>query len=563
MSKTARLEMNRRKFLHFFSAVGLGSTMLPGTLTAVAQDKDEITVEMVETAEKLAGLSFPPEMRERFARELTGLRDTYKEISDMNMDSTVAPCIVFNPMPSGAEEIEPERRPVVTSSIKISRPVSDDELAFLPVTHMSQLIKTQKITATELTNIYITRLKKYNPILNCAITITEKLAETQALKADEEIAAGNYRGPLHGIPYGLKDLIAVKGYKTTWGAEPYKDQIVNVDATVFKRLTKAGAIHIAKLATGALASASSYWFGGETKNPWNTEQGAGGSSGGPGSATAAGLVGFSLGTETQGSIIGPSSRCGITGFRPTFGLVSKYGVMPLSWTMDKVGPMCRSAEDCAIVLNSIYGPDGYDMSVTDREFNWDPNLDIRRLNVVYVEPVTGESRRGNSEASIKLFNDSLDVIRSLGVDLKKFSMPESVSGKNLGFILHTEGAAMFDHIIRDSSIDTMKHNSGRPYRFRARRFVPGSEYINANRARTVLMQEMYKALKGIDIIIGGSTGSTNHTGHPAMTLVNGFTDGMPSSMRIQGNLYKDAEMLALARAYQSATGFHLKHPALP
>ena len=562
-----KLAMNRRKFMAYFSSIGLGATLLPGTLVAVAQDADEITVDMVIAAEKIAGLSFPEDMRERFVRDLNRLRTNYQNIRAMKLDASVAPCFVFNPVPPGFEEIEPERNPTITSSVSVTMPNTEEELAFLSVTYLSALIKTRQVTSTDLTKIYLSRLKQYDPKLKCVITLTEKLALEQARKADKEISAGDYKGPLHGIPWGVKDLIAVKGYRTTWGAEPYKNQVIDTDATVYKRLTNAGAVLVAKLTSGGLATGDT-WFGGKTRNPWNTEQGSGGSSAGPGSATAAGLVGFSIGTETQGSIISPSSRCGVTGLRPTFGMVSRHGVMPLSWTMDKVGPICRSAEDCAIVLNAIYGPDGYDTAVVNRPFNWHPADDLTKIRVGYVKSSferesraqTDEGRRRAGEQR-QIDNSAIEVFRSLGIELIPLEFPQSISAGNLGFVLHIEGAAVFDDIVRSGEIDSMS-NSNRPYRFRVRRFTPGVEYIQANRVRTILMQDFSKALKDIDVYIGGSTSITNHTGHPAMTIPHGFINGLPAGLRINGNLFKDAEMITVARAFQNATDHHTKHPAL-
>ena len=562
-----KLAMNRRKFMAYFSSIGLGATLLPGTLVAVAQDADEITVDMVIAAEKIAGLSFPEDMRERFVRDLNRLRTNYQNIRAMKLDASVAPCFVFNPVPPGFEEIEPERNPTITSSVSVTMPNTEEELAFLSVTYLSALIKTRQVTSTDLTKIYLSRLKQYDPKLKCVITLTEKLALEQARKADKEISAGDYKGPLHGIPWGVKDLIAVKGYRTTWGAEPYKNQVIDTDATVYKRLTNAGAVLVAKLTSGGLATGDT-WFGGKTRNPWNTEQGSGGSSAGPGSATAAGLVGFSIGTETQGSIISPSSRCGVTGLRPTFGMVSRHGVMPLSWTMDKVGPICRSAEDCAIVLNAIYGPDGYDTAVVNRPFNWHPADDLTKIRVGYVKSSferesraqTDEGRRRAGEQR-QIDNSAIEVFRSLGIELIPLEFPQSISAGNLGFVLHIEGAAVFDDIVRSGEIDSMS-NSNRPYRFRVRRFTPGVEYIQANRVRTILMQDFSKALKDIDVYIGGSTSITNHTGHPAMTIPHGFINGLPTGLRINGNLFKDAEMITVARAFQNATDHHTKHPAL-
>ena len=551
----------------YFSSIGLGATLLPGTLVAVAQDTDEITVDMVIAAEKIAGLSFPEDMRERFVRDLNRLRTNYQNIRAMKLDASVAPCFVFNPIPPGFEEIEPERNSSITSSVSVTMPNTEEELAFLSVTYLSALIKTRQVTSTDLTKIYLSRLKQYDPKLKCVITLTEKLALEQARKADKEISAGDYKGPLHGIPWGVKDLIAVKGYRTTWGAEPYKNQVIDTDATVYKRLTNAGAILVAKLTSGGLATGDT-WFGGKTRNPWNTEQGSGGSSAGPGSATAAGLVGFSIGTETQGSIISPSSRCGVTGLRPTFGMVSRHGVMPLSWTMDKVGPICRSAEDCAIVLNAIYGPDGYDTAVVNRPFNWHPADDLTKIRVGYVKSSferesraqTDEGRRRAREQK-QIDNSAVEVFRSLGIELIPLEFPQSISARNLGFVLHIEGAAVFDDIVLSGEIDSMT-DSNRPYRFRVRRFTPGVEYIQANRVRTILMQDFSKALKDIDVYIGGSTSITNHTGHPAMTIPHGFINGLPTGLRINGNLFKDAEMITVARAFQNATDHHTKHPAL-
>lgn len=564
-----RLAMNRRRFITYFSSIGLGASLLPGTLTAVAQESDAITVEMIEAAEKLAGLSFSKENRERMVRDLERLRTNYQNIREMNLDQSVAPCFIFNPIPPGFEEIEPERKPIVTSSVDVSMPKTDEEIAFLPVTHLSILVKSRQVTSTELTKLYIARLKKYDPVLECVVTFTEELALKQAQQADEEIAAGNYRGPLHGIPWGLKDLASVQGYKTTWGAEPFKDQKIDADATVYKRLTDAGAVLVAKLSTGALAAGNSRWFGGETKNPWNTGQSASGSSAGSAAATAAGLVGFSIGTETMGSIINPSSRCGATGLRPTFGRVSRYGVMPLSWTMDKVGPICRAAEDCAVVLNAIYGPDGFDMSVIDKPFDWHPAVDVRKIRVGYLKAAferasTASSEEGRRRAQERnaMNEKALDVLRSLGIELIPVELPGSLASSNIGYVLHTESAAAFDEITRSGEIDLVPNN--RPHTFRVRRFVPAVEYINAMRVRTILMQELNESLKDVDFYVapGGSTGFTNHTGHPALTMPHGFIDGLPSSINFIGTLFSEAEMLVVARAFQNATDHHLKHPNL-
>jgi hypothetical protein len=386
-----RLDWNRRHFTSCLAALGLGSTLLPGALTAVAQDAEKITVEMVAAAAKLAGLTFPQEVLQNIANRLAGARGSlpanYQNIRALNIPNSLQPAFIFNPIPAGMK-LPTQRLPLKKSPIpKMTLPKSEEELAFLPVTHLSRLIESRQVTSTQLTKLYLERLKKYDPILHCVVTLTEELALEQSARADREIAARKYRGPLHGIPWGAKDLIAVKGYKTTFGASPYKDQILDVDATVYTRLTEAGAVLVGKLTLGALAQGDR-WFGGQTKSPWdpgNANNGSSGSSAGPASATAAGLIGFGIGTETRGSIISPATRCGVTGLRPTFGRVSRYGAMALSWTMDKIGPICRCAEDCALVLSIINGPDGKDNSLIDVPFNWDAGMDVKKLRIGYLK----------------------------------------------------------------------------------------------------------------------------------------------------------------------------------
>jgi Asp-tRNA(Asn)/Glu-tRNA(Gln) amidotransferase A subunit family amidase len=459
------------------------------------------------------------------------------------------------------------------SSPKVVKPRTEEELAFLPVTHLSKLIESRTITSTELTRLYLSRLKKYDPTLKCVVTLTEELALKQAKQADDEIKAGKYRGPLHGIPWGAKDLFAVKGYPTTWGASPYKDQVIDMDSTVFTRLTEAGAVLVAKLTLGALAMGDR-WFGGQTRSPWNPETGSSGSSAGPAATVAGGLVGFAIGTETLGSIMSPSSRCGVNGLRPTFGRVSRYGAMALSWTMDKIGPLCRSAEDCALVFDAIYGPDGKDNSVVDVPFNWDVKADVRKLRVGYLKSTFEREIRSTPDnpdqerrarESLKLDKDALEVIRSLGVNLVPIELPQMQTGA-IGFILNTEGAAAFDELTRSDKIAMMTADPERsswPSTFRLHRFVPAVEYIQANRVRMQVMEEFNKVFDSIDMFLGSSLSLTNLTGHPELNLVHGFDDrNQPASLRITGRLFGEAEMLLLAYAYQSKTDFHLKHPKM-
>ena len=545
-----RRAMNRRRFMGYFSAGFAGATLMPGALAAVAQDAKEITPEMIEAAANIAGLTFNEEEIKRMVKGLNGLIGRYEGIRELAMGNSTQPAIVFNPVPAGMK-LPTERKPFKMSSVSVKKPSSEAELAFMSVRELAELVRTRQITSTELTKLYLKRLKKYDPTLFCVVSMTEELALKQAKQADEEIAAGKYRGPLHGLPWGAKDLFAVKGYKTTWGASPYKDQVIDVDSTVFTKLTEAGAVLAAKLAMGALAMGDR-WYRERTRCPWNPEQGSSGSSAGPGSATAGGLVGFGSGAETQGSIISPSRRNGVTGLRPTFGRVSRYGAMALSWTMDKIGPMCRCAEDCAIVFNAIYGPDLKDNSVLDVPFNWDATAEVSKLRVGYLREPS---------------NDVLEVIGSLGIRPKEVKLPEMPT-RNIGFILSTESAAAFDDLFRsgkDNSMREQPERSNWPNTFRQYRFVPAVEYIQANRARTRLIEEFNKFFEEqeIDMFLGSSLSLTNLTGNPEVSIPYEFNDeGMPNSVQITGRLFGEAEILLLAHAIQGKTDHHLKHPKM-
>ncbi len=575
----SRLELNRRNFITYFSAIGLGSTLLPGALTAVAQDAEKITVEMVAAAAKIAGLTFPQETLQTIANRLSGARSlvaNYQNIRATNIPNSLQPAFVFNPIPAGMK-LPTARLPLKRTPIpKVVLPKSEEELAFLPVTHLSRLIETRQITSTQLTKLYLERLKKYDPVLHCVVTLTEELALKQAAQADKEIAARKYRGPLHGIPWGAKDLLAVKGYKTTYGASPYKDQVLDVDATVYTRLTEAGAVLLGKLTLGALAQGDQ-WFGGQTKSPWdptNPKTGSSGSSAGPSAATAAGLIGFGIGTETRGSIISPSSRCGVTGLRPTFGRVSRFGAMALSWTMDKIGPICRCAEDCALVLSVIHGPDGKDNSVIDVPFNWDAGMDVKKLRVAYLkntfesqitEDPANPQRTVIAKERRKLTDDALAVFRSLRIQLKPIELPQ-LPDNDLGFILSVESAAAFDDITRNNQVESMvkpPESSSWPATFRLHRFVPAVEYIQANRVRYKMMEDFNKVFADIDLFLGNSLGVTNLTGHPEISLPLGFnSQGQPVALPITGKLFGEQEILLMAHAFQSKTDHHLKHPKL-
>jgi Asp-tRNA(Asn)/Glu-tRNA(Gln) amidotransferase A subunit family amidase len=556
-----QLAINRRRFIECCAAAGVGSTLLPGALAAIAQDASTITIEMLQSAQQIAGVSFTPDEQRRLLEKLNGTRGYqtgYARLRAVNLEGA-QPAFVFNPVLPG-KKLPTDRRPLRRDKIDVSRPRSDEDLAFLPITHLARLVETRRVTPTELTRVYLARLKQHDPKLHCVVNLTEDLALAQAKRADAEIAVGKYRGPLHGIPWGLKDLLAVRGVRTTWGMSPFKDRVIDANATVYTRLTNAGAILVAKLSTGALA-VTAQWFGGVTRNPWNTAQDAAGSSAGPGSATAAGLVGFSIGTDTGGSIIAPSTRNGASGLRPTFGRVSRYGAMTLAWTQDTIGPICRSAEDCAIVFDAIYGPDGRDNSIIDVPFTWDVSADVRQLRVGYLraagdEAVDEETRRNNER--------SLEVIRSLGVRVVPFTLPE-VPIEAIDFIRYAETAAAFDDITRAgllTQVEQGPEQSRRPDEIRAGRFIPAVEFIQANRFRMRVMEQVDKAFGDLDLFIGSNQALTNRTGHPVISIPNGFAHGSPTALHLTGKLFGEPEILLLAHAFQAKTDFHLQHPRL-
>jgi len=561
-------QLDRRRFMTYFTGLGLTSTLMPGVLWAKLQEEKtvEITKEMLLEAEHLAGLEFTDSERDLMLEGLKSYLEKYDKLRKVTMDNSVVPALQFNPVLPGVT-FDKQQHPIRMSPGRERKvPSNLEELADWPVIDIAPLVKSRQISPVELTNMYLYRLKRYDSKLHCVITLTEDLALEQARRADREIAAGRYRGPLHGIPWGAKDLLAVKGYKTTWGAMPYKDQTIDYDATVVRRLEEAGAVLIAKLTLGALAWGD-VWFGGKTRNPWNPEKGSSGSSAGSASATAAGLVGFSIGTETHGSIVSPSTVCGATGLRPTFGRVSRYGAMALSWSMDKIGSICRCVEDCAVVLDAIYGPDGKDPTVAELPFNWDASRDVKSLRVGYLKSDFEQERKDKRWQA----NDtaSLDELRRLGIDLVPIELPDYPI-EAMGFILNVEAAAAFDEITRDNRDDLMVRQikNAWPNRFREARMIPAVEYVQANRLRKLVMNAMQQRLSDIDVYVSPSWEGrnlllTNLTGHPAVVVPNGLTEeNTPSSITFTGALFGEDNALAVAKTYQDATSFHLQHPTL-
>jgi Asp-tRNA(Asn)/Glu-tRNA(Gln) amidotransferase A subunit family amidase len=613
--------VDRRRFLATFSGMGFGSTLLPGVLWALADGKTEITEAMIEQAAAIADVPVPTDERKTLLETLNERVKSFEEIYKLHIPNSVPPALVFSPVTSSTK-FETEKWPMKISppSLPATRsvPKNLEDLCFSSARDLSELVRRRKVSSLALTQMYLERLKRYDPQLHFVITLTEERAVAKAKEADRDLAAGKYRGPLHGLPWGAKDLLAVAGYPTTWGAGGFEDQKFDEDATVVKRLDKAGAVLVAKLSLGALAM-DDRWFGGKTRNPWNPAQGSSGSSAGSASAVAAGCVAFAIGSETLGSISSPSTRCGCTGLRPTFGLVPRTGAMALSWSMDKLGPICRSVEDTALILNAIYGRDGKDPTVTNAAFNWDAQMDWKGSRVGYLkedfekpfqqpeeqskpesqlspeekkkrdeQKVRREERRAQVEYDRKFQRAALEKLQAMGVKLEPVALPKFPYDAMVP-LLDAEAAAAFDELTR-SGRDKLLTEHGPddwPTTFRAARFIPAVEYIQANRARTLAMEAVAKAFADFDVIVAPTNSQqlvvTNLTGHPALILPNGFRGedapparknekgeiegnyggpGTPVSLTFLAPLYREADLLALARAYQNATDFHLQHPRL-
>ena len=594
------MRYDRREFVGYFAGIGLGSTLLPGLLWARAAEGADITKETIACAEELAGLTFDDPQRAAMVDGLKRQQQQVEQLHKVTLANSVPPAVTFDPLPPELGKVEPRlpKRDMIRARVPmIVRPQSLADLAFRPVSELSSLIKRRAITSTELTQMYLTRLKEHQPTIKAVISFTEERALKQAKAADEEIARGKYRGPLHGIPWGAKDLIAVRGAPTTWGAGPYRDQVIDEDATVVKRLDEAGAVLVAKLSLGELAQGD-VWFGrGETdagptettrkgwrtRNPWNTKTGSSGSSAGPGAATSAGLVGFAIGSETLGSISSPATVNGVTGLRPTFGRVPRTGAMALSWTMDKLGPMCRGVEDCAFVLDAIHGADGLDPSARDAAFNWNASLPLKTIRVGYVKSAFDLPER-NAENRVqhatKRFDDAaMDAIRGLGVRLIPVELPD-MPYNAMRMILTAEAAAAFDDLTRSGRDKELVQQGPGDWAnsFRIARFITAVDYINANRIRTLAMRKWAELFKTVDVIVTPTAGTgftqliaTNLTGHPAVILKSGFREAnpdqgdktlIPVSLTFLGGLYDEARLLVVARAYEQATEWHRRHPTL-
>ncbi|MBZ5556504.1 MAG: amidase [Acidobacteriia bacterium] len=583
----------RRRFMTHFASIGLGSTLVPGIVWARMQDAgaQKVTLEMVTDAMKLSGLPFTDDELKAMVDSANTNLTRYEEIRAIHIPNDVSPPFHFSAIVPGIEVNKTKLPFKLSAPPAVKRPANLEDVAFWPVRHLAELVKTKQVTSSELTEMYLGRLHRYNSTLNYAVTFLDDVARAQATQADAEIAAGKYRGPLHGIPWGCKDIISVKGFKTTWGSPAFKDQSFDYDASVVEMLRDAGAVLLAKLATGELASGDQ-WFGGQTKSPWDPTQGSSGSSAGPSSATAAGCCGFAIGTETAGSILSPAARCGLAGLRPTFGRVSRYGVMALSWTQDRLGPICRYAEDCAIVMQAIAKPDGRDMSVSDVPFNWNAQLDVRKLRVGYIK----ESFDELTNATVKQnAAKTLDTLKSIGVStFIPLQIPETLT--NLGG-LGVESTVFFDEHARAGRMKEAR-GGGRANG----RLIPAVEYLQSQRVRMMMMVKLAEATKNVDVYVvasnlsAGGPGRNGREGrgsgegrgrgnanqpprpqspaqrhsnmanlacYPAINIPNGFSDGgTPTNVTFFARPFGEMELLALAKAYQDAAGFHEVQPKL-
>ena len=603
--------MKRRRFLKTVPAAVAAGLASPAFAGQQQQDQPlRITKETLDCGEKLIGIDFSDAEQEQALRGVNRNIEGFDQLRKIDVPLDTEPAVTFRPYLPGHKP-KPGATPNAKLKVALQPPAarhsSLEDLAFLPVTSVAALVQRRDVSSTDLTKMYLERLKTHGARLNCVVTVTEELALAQAAQADREIRAGRYKGPLHGIPWGAKDLFATKGIPTTWGAGPYQNQILDYDATIVERLRDAGAVLVAKLSMGALAQGDR-WFRGQTKNPWNPDDpqrgGASGSSAGPGSATAAGLVGFSIGTETRGSIISPSAANGVTGLRPTYGRVSRHGAMALSWTMDKIGPMCRSVEDCALVFNAIYGPDGRDDTVVDAPFIWNPEVPLSKLRIGYIKAefearpdappdagrggdagrgaggagatgadaagrgrggISPEEQRKRREAQLAALNEALEVYRKAGATLQPIEMPGADIAGAIGFVLSVEAAAAFDDLTRSAGIQDASLNTW-PNTFRTHRYVPAVEYIRAQRARTLLIRQMDKLMSEYDVFLSptasSSLGLTNLTGHPAVAMRAGFVDNAPVELMVTGRLYDEATVLRVALAYERATTWNSVKPTL-
>ena len=615
--KKITIDESRRRFMTFFSGVGLGSTLVPGILWAKMQEAGApaITLEMLTTALKLGGVEYTEDERKAMVNGANQNLTRANAIRKFHIPNDVSPPFHISALVPGVV-VNRVPQPFALGKVPVLKvPGNLDEVSQWPVRHLSELLRTKQVSSVDLTKMYLERLHKYNGQLLNTVTFLDDLAMTQAKAADAEIAVGKMRSPLHGVPWGCKDIISVKGYPTTWGSDALKTQVFDYDASIVEILREAGAVLLAKLSTGEMAAGAN-WFGGQTKNPWNYGSSSG-SSAGPGSATGAGCVGFAIGTETQGSILGPSGANGLAGLRPTFGRISRYGAMTLGWTYDRLGPMCRYAEDCAMVMSVAAKPDGRDMSISDIPFNWNPaKMDIKKIRI----GVVGMDGPNVTPGAKKL----MDTLKELGATLTPLTIPPSnLPAFDEGF--NYEQGAFFDEFVRDGNVPRMT-NPGRGAGFKSARLLNVVDYLQGQRIRMMMMMELAKATAGVDVYFsaaaggpggagggggrgaapaggrgaapgaagappaaadgaapaaggrgagggggggGNALGNTNSAGYPGLNTVVAFSDpapdapvGSPQGIVLYGPPFKESEIIFVAKSFQDVAQLHLKRPVL-
>lgn len=545
--------------------LGLGA---PSAAAAGAADA-RLDRAAVACAERVQGVAFTDAQRDLMLEDLDEQLGLLGQVRELELDNAVAPAFHYDPRPFASSAFSVRLVQAPPRPAAVAPPGSEEEIAFAPVETLAGWLASRQLSSTELTRLCLDRLRRFDPLLRCVVTLTEERALEAARRADAELAAGRYRGPLHGVPWAAKDLIAVPGHPTTWGTPPYREQARPELATVVRKLDEAGAVLVAKLAVGELAWGD-VWFGGQTRNPWQPEQGASGSSAGSAAAVAAGLVPFALGTETWGSIVSPARRCGATGLRPTFGRISRHGVMTLAWTLDKVGVLARSARSCAWVLAALAGADPLDPSSVDRDFDSDPQIAPAGLRVGVVEALFAGEYAAGDEASRALDRAMLDLLAGLGVELVPLALP-ALPIEPLSALIGAEAGAAFDRLTLSGGVDAMVRQTrdAWPNVFRAARFLSAVDYLRLQRIRTLLVEQHERRLGelrldayvapalGLDLLL------TNLTGHPAVVVRNGFrADGTPSGITLTGRLYGESALLALAEAVEAAAGFRARRPAL-
>jgi len=584
------MDKQRRGILKAAGSLTATGMLLP--LHSVADEKapvDAITSNTLKEAEKLTGVPYTESERELMLKSIGGQIKKSTEIRELGMrNADLAPALQFDPRLPGTKL--PDAKWLRERKRAVPRlPNSEADIAYAPVNVLSEWIRSKQLSSRRLTEIYLRRIDKYARGLESIITVTRDHALKRSAEADREIAAGRYRGALHGIPYGAKDLLDTKDIATTWGAMPYKDRVADQDAAVIERLNEAGAVMIAKTTMGALAGGD-LWFDGLTRNPWNTEEGSGGSSAGSASSVAAALMGFAIGTETLGSIENPAARNGVAGLRPTFGRVSRYGSMTLCWSMDKIGPMCRSVEDTALVLNAINGFDVRDAGSIEAPFNFDNRASVKGLRIGYMKGWF------NKDETPDALREMPGVIKALGMELVEIELPDLPYGSLMN-ILFVEASAALEELTLSQRDDLLRGQTSRawPNMTRQARFISAVDYIQADRLRRRVMHVMHEQFEGLDAIIGSSTPTqgagtimtpiTNFTGHPALTLRIGFTKeaarrgdwvdekfyGSPSSgikkkvpvcLNLWGPLFEDGKICQIGIAIENKLNIQGERPKL-